>query len=184
MHEQWNRIESRLAELGCLDAIALRQGTDLAALHGLEQHLGVALPDSVKTFLLAHDGQDGPGLFFGQQLLSVAGIRAQWDTWRSIDEAEMNADCAEFMRSDPEGAIKPMYCNRAWIPLTHDWGGNHHGLDFGPDIQGHSGQIIAFGRDEDTKVRLASDFQKYVETLIEWLQSATWDGEWLENAAA
>jgi cell wall assembly regulator SMI1 len=184
MQEQWKRIESRLAELGCLDAIALRPGADPAELQGLEQHLGVALPESVKSFLLMHDGQDGPGLFFGQQLLSVAAIRGQWDVWRSIDEAEMNANCAEFMRSKPEGVVKPLYCNRAWIPLTNDGGGNHHGLDFDPDVGGHAGQIIAFGRDEDTKVWLASDFQQYVEKLIVWLQSATWNGEWLDSSAA
>ena len=96
----------------------------------------------------------------------------------------MNAECAEFMRSEPQDVAKPMYCNRAWIPVTHDWGGNHHGLDFDPGMVGHAGQIIAFGRDEDTKVRLALDFSRYVEQLISWLRSATWNGEWLENVGA
>ncbi|MFT3777906.1 MAG: hypothetical protein QM772_06450 [Ottowia sp.] len=68
--------------------------------------------------------------------------------------------------------------------MTNDWGGNHHGVDFDPDTRGQAGQIIAFGRDEDTKVRLALDYQQYVENLIEWLQSATWNGEWLERAIA
>ncbi|MFT3777904.1 MAG: SMI1/KNR4 family protein [Ottowia sp.] len=115
MLEQWKRIENRLAELGCGGSIVLLPGADPAEIQSLENYLGVALPESVKSSLLIHDGQDGPGLFFGQQLLSAAGIREQWDAWRSIDEAKMNADCAEFMESDPEGVIKPMYCNRSWI---------------------------------------------------------------------
>lgn len=65
-------------------------------------------PD-LKDFLSVHDGQDArvhrPGLVLGDLLLPVAGIRAQWDGWRSIDEASMNADCAEFMRSRTEGCI-------------------------------------------------------------------------------
>ena len=184
MQEQWERIENCLTKLECLDAIALRPGADPAELQSLEQYLGVILPEAVKHFWRVHDGHEGAGFFFGQQLWSVAGIREQWDVWRSIDEAEMNEDCADFMRSEPEGVIKPMYCNQGWIPLTNDWGGNHHGLDFDPDVKGDIGQIIAFGRDEDTKVRMASDFQQYVEMLIEWLQSATWNGKWLDTTTA
>lgn len=36
----------------------------------------------------------------------------------------MNADCADFMPSRPEGYVKPLYTNRLWIPLTTDGSGN------------------------------------------------------------
>lgn len=180
MEQLWSRIENRLAELGCLEAMALRPGADPQTIANLEQRLGVALPESVKRFLAIHDGQDGNGLVFGYTLLSVAAIEQQWNGWRELDEEEMNADCADSMGSEPAGVIKPMYCNPGWIPLTHDYGGNHFGIDVDPDTLGQSGQVIAFGRDEDIKRLLANSFPEYVETLIAWLERARWNGSYLD----
>lgn len=180
MEQRWSRIEHRLAELGCLDAMALRHGAAPQAIADLEQRLGVALPESVKRFLAIHDGQDGNGLVFGNTLLSVAAIEEQWNGWRELDEDAMNADCADLMGSEPEGAIKPLYCNCGWIPLTYDGGGNHIGIDLDPDTLGQSGQVIAFGRDEDIKRVLANSFPEYVETFIAWLERAHWNGKYLD----
>lgn len=184
MDEQWKRIEQRLSELGCLDDMGLGDGADAATLASLEQTLGIALPSDLKRFLSIHDGQArGAALFHGQQFLSCADIRDSWEMWREIDEdGVMNDDCAEFMASEPEGVIKPMYCNRGWIPLTHDIGGNHIGLDFDPDSLGHVGQVIAFGRDEDTKRLLAPNFTAFVDDYVAWLAGASWNGEYLDNA--
>ena len=73
----------------------------------------------------------------------------------------MNDDCADMMSSDPPGVVKPVYTNRHWIPLTHDHGGNHVGLDFDPDDEGTPGQVIAYGRDEDEKQLLATSFEAF-----------------------
>ncbi len=115
MKEQWTRIEGFLGALGCQDQVGLRHGASDDQIDALERHIGVAFPLSLKSFLSVHDGQDGmAGLVGGQQLLSIESIRQQWDMWRALDEDDMNADCAEFMASHPEGAIKPMYTNRSW----------------------------------------------------------------------
>ena len=184
MYDQWLRIENRLAQLGCLDEMALLPGAAEEEISNLEQQVGFVLPGAVRQFLAIHTGQGGFGLNYGQELLSVAGIRQQWDSWRSIDESEMNADCAEFMSSEPSGVIKPVYCNRAWIPITHDAGGNHLGLDFDPDTLGQSGQVIAFGRDVDTKRLIAVSFEAFLSTYITWLERAEWNGEFLDVSDA
>lgn len=182
MKERWDQIKERLAELKCLNEMKLRAGASSTAIRALQDHIDIELPESLKAFLSVHDGQDGFGLFRGYQLLSTDGIRREWDNWRSIDEEEMNRECADFMASAPEGFIKPMYTNRLWIPLTSDAGGNHFGLDYDPDHLGCVGQAIAFGRDEDTKRLLASDFAAFVEQCTAWLRAAKWNGEYLENA--
>jgi cell wall assembly regulator SMI1 len=183
MKELWDKIEQRLTGLGCLQEMRLGQGATTESLEALERHIGISLPDSVKSFLLIHDGQKGFGLIQGEGLLSVDGIRKQWDMWRSIDEEEMNIDCADFMASEPAGHIRPMYTNRLWIPLTSDGGGNHIGLDYDPDSLGTIGQVIAFGRDEDTKRLLANDFVTFVMQCISWLDCVKWNGKYLEDAA-
>ena len=161
--------------------MALRPGATNRDITDLERHAGVVFSSTVREFYLTHDGQDGSGLMFGQSLLSIAAVRAKWDVWRSLDEEAMNADCAEFMRSDPPGVIRPMYCNRAWVPLTHDHSGNHIGLDFDPGRIGARGQIIAFGRDEDTKRLIAENFDMLLELHVAWLGRANWNGSSLHG---
>jgi cell wall assembly regulator SMI1 len=183
VNKHWETIERRLVDLGCVTEMQLNVGATEDALSNLEAHIGVQLPDSVKQFIFIHNGQKGFGLLLGQQFLSTDGIRREWDVWRSIDEEDMNEDCAEFMASEPAGFIKAMYTNRLWIPLTSDSGGNHLGLDFDPDNLGRVGQVIAFGRDEDTKRFIASDFSAFLDRCIAWLTSAVWNGEYLDGAA-
>lgn len=182
MEEYWKTIETKLIAFNCLDTIKLGSSASTQSLIELEAHLGVELPESLKAFLSIHNGQDetGVGLVAGAQLLSTDGIRRCWNDWREIDEAEMNEDCADFMASEPEGTIKPMYTNRKWIPLTHDWGGNHIGLDYDPDINGVTGQVITFGRDEDTKRLLASSFEEFIQNFVASLDRAVWNGEYLD----
>jgi len=182
MREQWEQIERILRTHSCLDQIGLRQGTSCDKIAAVESHLGVNFPDSLRTFLAIHDGQDGrAGLVGGEQLLSAEQIQREWDVWRSLEEAVMNADCADFMASHPKGVIKPVYTNRAWVPLTKDWGGNHIGLDFDPDGQGTVGQVIRFGRDQDTKLLVAKSFEAFVEKLVISLSESKWNGEYLES---
>ncbi len=176
MPATWNNIEDLIAGDGHLDILALRSGASVEALDALERHLGVALPQSVREFLAVHDGQErsATGLFFHSMFLGTAEIAGQWDNWRSIDEVAMNEDCADFMTSEPKCVIKPMYTNRLWIPLTHDGGGNHAGLDFDPDTGGQPGQVIAFGRDLDTKRLVAPNFETFIDLFAMHLRSGIW----------
>ncbi len=172
----WNDIKDLIGRNGHLDTLALRPGASVQALDALERHVGVELPRALRDFLAIHDGQDprARGLFFHSMFLGTDEIAGEWDNWRSIDEAEMNADCADFMASEPPGFVKPLYANRLWIPLTHDGGGNHAGLDFDPDTKGQPGQVIVFGRDMDTKRLMAPDFETFLTLFVAQLRSGTW----------
>src|SRR5689334_9642587 len=122
MKDGWSEICRILDEEDLIDQCSLNPGATEEALDELEAHLGQGLPASLKGFLSKINGQSPDatiGLYLGRLLLSTEGIREQWDSWRAIDEDAMNEDCADFMSSEPEGVIKPMYSNRRWIPLTH-----------------------------------------------------------------
>lgn len=177
MSVEWVEIIDILRRERLLDSCMLNPGATANELAELEEHIQQTLPPALRVFLSEHNGQraNAPlGLYLGREFLSTDGIRLQWDTWRLIDEADMNADCAEFMSSEPPGTIKPMYTNRSWIPLTHDYGGNHVGLDFDPDTGGVAGQIIAYGRDEDQKRLLASSFNEFLPLMVAELRDADW----------
>lgn len=178
MSTHWSSVKDALREKGCLEKASLNEGASPQELEVLERHLGVDLPVHVKEFLSEHNGQAEDAecaIYFGSPILSTSAIKESWDTWRSIDEEEMNEDCAEFMASDPVGYVKAMYTNPKWIPLTHDFGGNHVGIDFDPDERGQYGQIIAYGRDEDTKKLKASDFAGFIEKLVSEIRDPRWE---------
>lgn len=182
-NEIWVSIRASLFEKHCLDEMQLRPGASESELIELEAQLGVVLPDLLKQMLMIHDGQDGFGLLFGNQMLSIAEILRQWQGWREIEADGMNEDCAEFMEASPPGVVKPMYTNARWIPLTHAGGGNHMGLDFDPDAGGSEGQMIAFGADEDTKYLLARTFDDFVAKALEWIQQSRWNDGGLQSYA-
>ncbi|MCO1335742.1 SMI1/KNR4 family protein [Microbulbifer sp. OS29] len=179
MKDSWGAIKEKLFQLGCNKKIDLNPGCSEAEIDALEQHVGVALPADLKEFLSVHNGQffRGLGLFFESQFLSTSDIAQRWDSWRELDEEYMNEDCADYMQSNPDGYIKPLYTNKSWIPLTFDWAGNHMGIDFDPDTKGVPGQIIAFGRDEDTKLLIAENFSDYISKFILALDTASWRGD-------
>lgn len=173
MKEQWDQIESILKSQGVIPHIEVNDGATSEEIQALEEHVGVSLPQSLKEFLSIHNGQSsGPGLFFGVVFLSTSEIARQWDAWDDLDD--MNEDMEDDMSSKPEGVIKPLYVNRKWIPLTHDYSGNHIGIDFDPDTKGTPGQIIAFGRDQDMKILKAKSFDDFIAMYISQLQSLAW----------
>ncbi|WP_431113112.1 SMI1/KNR4 family protein [Variovorax paradoxus] len=176
MSDVWNAVKEVLSKHRLLEASKLNPGASPEEIRGLERHIGVQLPESLKKFLMAHNGQaeDGVQFFIEGMLLSTSRIRYQWDVWRSIDEDEGNKNAADQMSSEPPGCIKLLYSNRNWIPLTHDFSGNHVGIDFDPDIAGTKGQIISFGADEDEKKVFAASFEEFSQQMLRTITEADW----------
>jgi cell wall assembly regulator SMI1 len=175
MSEAWTRIEGLLAERNVLPFLKLNPGASAAEIAAVEHHLGVTFPEEFRRLLLIHNGQDsGCGLFFGLQFLPLSEIKSNWDMWRSLDGDGLNEELADSMSSQPPGAIKPLYMNRGWVPFTHDYSGNHIGIDYDPDTQGIPGQIIAFGRDDDVKKLKADSFSHFLTTFERQLANLTW----------
>ena len=180
MKEQWDKIKNKLNKLDCLDKVKLNNGASIESITKLELHLGVILPDGLKSLLAVHNGQEESAelcLFRSDMLLSVQGIQLQCDNWIGLED--MNEEMAEDMLSDPKGCIKPLYTNNKWIPITTDGCGNHIGIDLDPDENGIVGQIITFGTDQDTKNVIAESIIEFINALetVEWTTEE--DEEWL-----
>src|SRR3954464_10512148 len=110
----WNHIESLFASAGVLPMLALAPPAREEEIRDLELHLGLALPQSFKDLLGCQNGQAASaecGLFFGDDFLSVQGIRMHWDNWRSLADDGLNEAFASSMSSRPPGVIKPQYVN-------------------------------------------------------------------------
>lgn len=175
MQQIWQRLESWLqAEL---PEVHLHQGATEAQIRNAETEMEVQLPSEFKEFYRVHDGQQdtGNGIIFSCTLLPLEQILQQWRKWVDVakDFGDDNED-EDMYGSIPEDHVKSWYTNAKWIPFTFDWGGNHIGIDFDPAPKGRSGQIIAFGRDDDYKYVYGQSFKEFIEGIVAELEAGNY----------
>lgn len=89
-------------------------------------------------------------------------------------------------RSVPPGSVIPIYAHSAWIPMITDGVGNCIGVDLSlsgdSDLDNNTkapngkwGQVIMFGRDFDTKFRLADNFGDFLLIFANDLEKQNWE---------
>ncbi|SFF19824.1 Cell wall assembly regulator SMI1 [Paenibacillus algorifonticola] len=148
----------------------------------VESRLGISLPDELRSLYLLHNGEEsmGPGLFMGLRFLPLEELAAEWQVWADL-EADFGEESGHY--SVPLGWIEERYINRGWLPISEDGGGNHLGVDMAPASSGVTGQIINFGRDEETKYVIAltlGELLKFIrDTVKEGQFSVERDEEWV-----
>lgn len=84
--------------------------------------------------------------------------------------------------SIPPNSVLPVYAHSKWIPFVSDRAGNHIAIDlsFDPEDLDHSaaagtwGQIILFGRDFDTKFKIADNFGDFLLIFANDLELGNW----------
>ncbi|MBD2489836.1 SMI1/KNR4 family protein [Aulosira sp. FACHB-615] len=132
----------------------------------LQTVLGYEIPAEMQTLYRLNNGEsrEGRGIFYGLQFLSLSEVERNWLSWKEIIEDGLES-LNDFCTSYPEGVIQSVYAHEKWIPLMHDGGGNHIGIDLAPDVNGCIGQIINFGRDEDEKCVLAPNLAELLQLL-------------------
>jgi cell wall assembly regulator SMI1 len=168
----YDRLERWLAAFRPQILTNLQPPADDGTLATLEARIGASLPSSFLDLYRWRNGQRDPrqsGPFYGLAFLSIADVLEQWESWNQIiaDEPDLVADGS----SVEPGVVKELYANRLWIPFVHDWGGNHIGVDLDPGPNGRVGQVINFGRDEDTKYVLGKTVDDFVDRIATELEA-------------
>lgn len=140
----------------------LNSPANAAELKELQSAFGYELPQELVEFLKRHDGERiYSGIFCGLSFLSVSEMRQALTINREVYESEnprANSLPADFIRED--------YYNPGWFPFAADHGGNYLGIDFNPGTKGTPGQIINFGRDEETMFVLAASFKEWLDFVL------------------
>ncbi|QGS35012.1 glucan synthase [Corynebacterium xerosis] len=121
VNDAWDRIEAKLP------ADALGAPATESELDELEKALGLTLPEDVRASWLRHRSVDGEEPWDGGWIASPEQILRDYRVWT---EMEANGDFDGFVEdagtsADSEGK----WYHEAWIPLIHDFGGNHVCLD-------------------------------------------------------
>lgn len=82
----------------------------------------------------------------------------------------------------PPHTILPIYAHCMWIPIVTDGAGNYIAIDLSPGTpeardlrQAKAGQVILFGRDFDTKFRIADTFGDFLLGFANDLEKGNWE---------
>lgn len=143
-----------------------------------EEAIGQQLPSDLRESYFLVNGQETDstslptGLFFGVALMPLEEALTEWEIWRNVSQEYGQA--FENQTSRPLGAIKEGYANSAWIPLCKDFVGNNIALDMDPGPKGTRGQIISFGRDQDTKYVIAPNWRSFLARFVFDLEAGLW----------
>jgi len=120
--------------------------------------------------------QDIPlGTFMQFEFLSISRVISEYNNFKEIVSNNPELLNSEFYKSFPENTIRKVYFSNYWIPLFSDGSGNYVGVDLSPDVNGVTGQIINFGRDEDLKFQIAKSFNDLLLFIQQRIQSGSCD---------
>lgn len=144
-----------------------------AQIDALQHLVGIKLPNSYRQLYRWHDGEndDRWGHIYGLPLIPLQWAASEWRAWNRVLVSFKGDRYAIPGGSWPAGAVDPAYINPARVPLTVDGSGNSIGLDFDPWPAGRVGQVIIYGRDEDTKVVLAPSLGAFLAWIANLLES-------------
>lgn len=122
----------------------------------IERQLGYELPELFKEIYSEFNG----GILFGCYFLSLDEIISEIINFEELEQYD------EFCGTvNSKGTIlKKSYTSKR-IPFITDASGNFIGIDFKPGPKGIKGQIINFGRDEDTMYVLSNSFKDFIEGI-------------------
>ncbi len=173
MRHAWKAYKEEL--IGRLPFLreTLNPGVSAADIAAAEQAIGVSFPKPLKELYLDSNGDSEEaacGMIMGFHFLTLEEAVSECRHWAELAEKQGQSDERSFT-SKPEGCIKRRYADPKWIPICADGGGNFLGVDLDPDVNGKSGQVINFGRDEHEKAVLAEDLDSFFERLVRIINS-------------
>lgn len=198
----WQKIEDWLNETYPELYDELNDGATIDELNSFEDELGgLLMPMEFREFYKHHDGQTrsqrSAGLFFGMTFLNLETILGEHKIWINVlsrldfikniadKKTDTEKGSSSFVhkfkkifsnqKSFPENVIKKCYFNKKWVPFLKDNMGNQLAIDLDPDYKGVNGQIIAFGRDFDTKVLIASSYKEFIGIFVNDLEKGNFN---------
>lgn len=152
MQDVWKRIEAWLAVNAAELLATLRPGATEAEIQEVEDFLGVALPEDLKSFYQVHDGQwvwqdkadfqpKDYALYNMHKFLSLARVQEEWQIWVDVHEDLP----LEYKWVTLESGETIAAWSDKWIPLTSDGCGDAFFLDLSAILMGGNvGQIIDY----------------------------------------
>jgi cell wall assembly regulator SMI1 len=167
--ESWERIERWYAEHIPDRPPSLAPAASETTITEFESEIGANLPEEFKESVRIHDGGGWWVPWRHGELLSLAGVLAQW---RMYSEWQAKGDYAtnEWTANDIKGPIKPVFWNKKRIYVT-DNSGDHVTLDLDPPPEGRYGQVLYHSHEVGPREVLATSWAQFLSDLAVDLES-------------
>lgn len=126
-----------------------------SALKKIELLTEYELPNYFKKLYRRYNG----GLVNGIKLLKIEEIISE------MIDSESRENETIKIKVDPENTIKKVCYTKTRVPFISDGTGNYIGIDYIPESEGISGQIINYGKDENLMKVFANTFEDFIKGI-------------------
>ena len=175
MDPLWDRLEKYLKTNAPRMLAGLAPPVFDVEIREVEDAVGHYLPHDVRYSLIRHNRQllddglpvGGALIPRGFRLLSLDGIRREWEEHRAIVH-RLGVDVPR--PSVPCSDIKPYYLLPGWIPVAADVDGNSICVDMDPNGGGTIGQVIEFRREGTTPKLVAVGYGEWLQRVVDDLE--------------
>jgi cell wall assembly regulator SMI1 len=210
VQQEWAGLLAAATQAGYAVDELVRPPAGPAEVAEAEQAIGRPLPADLALLYQLSDGQadwydlvHGPagntsrprgrwaGSLFGAgwSFNSLEALRTEYQIWADLRRQNSADDLTDGFNSVTEvragDPVKPLYTCPDWIPFATDGGGNSLAADLTPEPDGHSGQVIVIGPDEDRRRVIAPSVRALLRLCAGLLreQAATLEPEDDEGVA-
>lgn len=164
--DSWARIDEWYAENVPSRKWYRTRGASDAQIVATEAKLGIELPSAMKESYRQRNGTADCWLLHYEELLSIGDVPGQWAMFSSDSD-----HWTDFVPTEIEGPIKPIWWSPNRIPVTADGGGDTIQVDLDPDVGGHHGQVIYWSHEVGPARVLAPDFAAWIERIADDLEA-------------
>lgn len=172
----WVRLEAWATDNAPHILSDLCSGATTDQVRTLETELDVSLPDSFKTSLAVHSGEDDgwPAKVFTDYgaYLSTSCIAEEWRQRQQFDE-DIEGDPEELIDQNVimvDGPVKPKMFLTSWVPFLECNGDVFWDLDFSPAAGGKKGQVIEVDWEGNSWKVIADSFADFLENYVTGLE--------------
>ena len=168
----WSRLEA-WAGANAPDILSdLNPGATPEQITALESELGTALPDTFKTSLAVHNGEND-----GWPCRVFVNHGAYLSTSRIVEEWRQRQQFGEDIEEDPDelsqlgvisidGPVHPKLFSPSWVPFLECNGDVFWAMDFSPAAGGTAGQIIEVDWEGCSWKVVADSFAEFFENYV------------------
>jgi cell wall assembly regulator SMI1 len=174
--DSWNVINEFLREVFPEKYRSLGKGADSREIEGLEQKIGQPIPDSLKDFLIAHNGQvldrESEFIFSTTNLYNCGRIASEYAMAVEIFNEIGPGDESNYAS---DGKIRSdLGWSDGWIPFA-GFQGCHVVLDLDPGKDGIYGQVFEAEYQVAGKV-LSNSLDEWLEEYVKIIENGKYIG--------
>ncbi|WP_406641922.1 SMI1/KNR4 family protein [Amycolatopsis sp. WGS_07] len=142
-----------------------------------EAQIGIRLPEDLRALfrLIGRDsGETGLLSYYSHESLERLIEEYYYDLPGSCAGVSYDSpleDTGPVFAADPPGRLKRVFRNDWWVTFGGNHGGEYLAVDLDPDVEGWSGQVLAYGDFSETPRLVGASVTEMIEEVLKALRA-------------